>query len=338
MIGKALFQEDPSQLFRGPIFVVGMPRSGTKLIRDLLNQNPSVGIPIAESHFIPHLTHRFGSPPRLESRAKRIELYEYLKSTTFFYNMTLAGRDLSVEDFLEAESWNSWARIIERFLKHFVPEGRTEGFLWGDKTPGYINYLSILKAEFPSARFVHIIRDPRDYALSVRSAWGKSLMRAAVAWSETLSRTRRKTEMIGGDYLEVRYEDLLNSSRITMQTVAQFLGIEFISTMIELKGPVDSLGDTRGRRDIVASNQGKYRSRLTTAQIKRIEELTWPLMGEHGYEPEYAESARPMSSVERLILKASDGLASARFHMQDKGAYRGLWYFGHLHFESSWRI
>ena len=337
MTEKAPSRLDPSQSFRGPIFIVGMHRSGTKLIRDLLNQNPSVGIPIAESHFIPHLMRRFGRPPQLERKAKRFELFNYLRNTTFCYNMSSAGYDLTAEDFHKAESWNDWASIIERFLRHYAPEGRSEPFLWGDKTPGYVNHLAALKAEFPSARFVHIIRDPRDYALSVRSAWGKSLMRAAALWSETLAITRRKAEKISGDYLEVRYEDLLGSSRLVMQTVAEFLGIDFLPTMIELKEPADNLGNTRGRKEIVATNQGKYRIKLSATQIQRIEELTWPLMEEYGYEPEFAKSARPMTSAESLILKVSDGLASARFHMQDKGTITGLRYFSHLHFESSWR-
>jgi len=49
--------------FFGPLFIIGMPRSGTKLLRDLMNQNPKIGIPAAETHFIPFMIKKFGDPP-----------------------------------------------------------------------------------------------------------------------------------------------------------------------------------------------------------------------------------------------------------------------------------
>jgi hypothetical protein len=56
-----------SSPFRGPLFVVGMSWSGTKLLRDLLNQHPQIGIPPSESRFLPAVIERFGSIPDLLS-------------------------------------------------------------------------------------------------------------------------------------------------------------------------------------------------------------------------------------------------------------------------------
>ena len=54
------------KIFLGPVFIVGMPRSGTTLMRALLNQHPRVSLALTESHFIPYFIKSFGDPPPLE--------------------------------------------------------------------------------------------------------------------------------------------------------------------------------------------------------------------------------------------------------------------------------
>jgi len=54
-----------TDIFTGPLFILGMPRSGTKLLRDLLNRNPKIGVPTSETDFIPYLIKPFGNPTRI---------------------------------------------------------------------------------------------------------------------------------------------------------------------------------------------------------------------------------------------------------------------------------
>ena len=54
-----------TDIFTGPLFILGMPPSGTKLLRDLLNRNPRIGFPTLDNDFIPYLIKPFGKLPRI---------------------------------------------------------------------------------------------------------------------------------------------------------------------------------------------------------------------------------------------------------------------------------
>ena len=79
---------------RGPLFIVGLPRSGTKLIRDLLNRSPEIGIPVEESHFIPYFIAKFGAVPEPGNQMWRERFMRDLRRTPFFQNYARAGRSV----------------------------------------------------------------------------------------------------------------------------------------------------------------------------------------------------------------------------------------------------
>ena len=80
--------------YRGPVFIIGMPRSGTKLLRDVLNRNAKVAIMEIESHFIPYMVHVFGDPPEFGSGGMNSFIHTF-KRTTFYLNMVrIEKRDL----------------------------------------------------------------------------------------------------------------------------------------------------------------------------------------------------------------------------------------------------
>jgi len=81
--------------FRGPLFVVGVSRSGTKLLRTLLNQHPKIGLPVVESKFIPHMVKRFGNPPAFATEEEFQQFYTELTQTKFFVRMKERGKVLA---------------------------------------------------------------------------------------------------------------------------------------------------------------------------------------------------------------------------------------------------
>ena len=168
--------------FYGPVFIVGMPRSGTKLMRALLNQHPRINLTLAESHFIPYSLKKFGDPPPFRSREDLTPFMRGLQQTAFFSTMSKAGYTLDQSTFLQNVDYTTWSAIFEHVFRHFGSKRATIDTIWGDKTPGYINHMPLLKAVFPNAKFLHVIRDHRDYCLSVRKSFAKSVYRAAVRW------------------------------------------------------------------------------------------------------------------------------------------------------------
>lgn len=322
--------------FAGPLFVVGMPRSGTKLLRELLNQNPKIGIPIMESGFIPYMVDRFGNPPKFDDEHEFHRFYEEFTQTNFFWHFKRIGRILSKEDLDKAVDKTSWRSIFKFILRFYAPDGRAEDFIWGDKSPHYLNYMPLLKEMYPEARFIHIIRDPRDYCLSNKKVWGKSIYRAAESWRERLESARADSHQLGTDHMEVFYESLLEDPRKVLSHICEFLGCEFIPSMTRLTKPSENLGDAKGQVGILRDNQKKYLTQLSPSQIRRIEEIVYPVAKAIGYEFENNVEFRPLRPLELKMLTLYDGWASLKFRVNQYGPRQGLHLIWYWHSRSSW--
>ena len=144
--------------FLGPLFIVGMHRSGTKLIRDLLNQHPRISIPTIESYCIPYLINQFGNPPKFEDDNEFQNFYDALTKTTFFSNMQSMGFTVS-KAYLDKNivDRRSWSEIFEVIFRFYIPQEENKDVIWGDKTPQYLSRLRFLKALYPQAKFILII-------------------------------------------------------------------------------------------------------------------------------------------------------------------------------------
>jgi hypothetical protein len=194
--------------------------------------------------------------------------------------------------------------------------------------------MTLLKEVFPSARFLHIIRDPRDCCLSAKKVWGKNLYRTANFWRRTLEVARATGRSLGQDYMEVFYEDLLYDPLRIVSGICDFIGCEFTPEMTELKKPSENLGETKGEARIVPENIKKYVKELPPSKIKRIEEIVFPIMSSLPYEMEYAVEFKPLSPLMSNILLLFDGLAIIRFHVYERGLILGISYLYQLLKES----
>ena len=199
----------PDQFFAGPVFVVGMPRSGTKLLRDLLNRHPEISIPVCETHFIPYFFEKFGEDPPFQSNEDFQQFLDELMETNFITDLKEKGSHLNRTQYFQQVDIRSWQSIYEYLFKQLGPKPVMEKTIWGDKTPGYLMHMPLLKQLFPKAKFIHIVRDPRDYCNSVRNTWGKSIYRAAQRWVSAISKARTDIAEFNFDYQEIQYENLL---------------------------------------------------------------------------------------------------------------------------------
>ena len=321
---------------RGPLFIVGLPRSGTKLIRDLLNGSPEIGIPVEESHFIPYYIARFGSVPEPGDEAWRKKFMSDLRRTPFLRNYARAGRGVPDDLLTHPPQPEEWPAVFQRVLTHFAPEGRSPGYLWGDKTPGYLRHLDLLRALYPSGRVLHIIRDPRERCLSVRYAWGRSLLRAATSWRREMERGRRAALEWGERYAEVRYEQLTSDPEEALRGVCRALDLPYSPAMLQLARPSENVGRARGHVGILSNNTQKYLTELSPRAIRRIEEIVYPVALELGYPLHYASEEKPLGRLPLAALRFHDGFAAWRYHVRDKGFGQGTRYFYELHRVNSW--
>ncbi len=205
-------------------FIVGTGRCGTTLLRLMLDAHPEVAVP-PETHFIPAALRAC----RRSLRPRRA----FLKAVTgapFWRDHHLEERELRRR--VEALTPFGAGEALRAFYRLYA-EGRGKT-RWGDKTPFYVLHMRDIQDALPEARFIHLIRDGRDVALSFRGLWfgPDSVSEAAERWVSWIEAARRQAPALAG-YLEVRYEDLVVRTEATLKTVCDFIGLRWDAAMLD---------------------------------------------------------------------------------------------------------
>ena len=310
----------------GPLFVVGMPRSGTKLLRGLLTQHVRIRIPDAETDFFPFLVRHvreFGPPA---GDADFARLFDALSGATYFTYRARRTPPFSWQDWRrECAGRYDAAGLFEGFVRYETDCPRASGVVWGDKSPAYVRYGDLLLEHFPQARLVHIVRDVRDYCISIKKTWRKDMRRAAHEWARDVARAHQLCAAQPERCIEVRYEDLLQTPETIMRRLQTFLDLEPAGeSMVRLAKPVEVRGDAAGRTEIMRDNFSKYAERLTRKQISQIEALAFDAMQLVGYQPVYADGQKQLSAFEQRCLRLKDGLSLLAHSARKQGLASAL--------------
>jgi hypothetical protein len=178
-----------------PIFVVGCPRSGTTLLRLILDSHPSVSA---------------GPESRFLWGIRAIEERNW---------STLAGFGVTLDE------WHANVRtLFEAFhLRYAEHQGKAR---WADKSPDYALMLDYVDVLYPDAQIVHIVRDPRDVIDAWRRFYGvTSVHRAARSWVRYVRAAHQFALAHPDDkVMELRYEDLVRRPEETLRTLLAWLG------------------------------------------------------------------------------------------------------------------
>lgn len=307
-------------MFTGPLFVVGAPRSGTKLLRDLLRQHPRVAIPLYETEFLPRFAAQAGQLGDLSDRARFDRFYAWVSRNMYFRYMADDGTCITADQWYRAVDRFDVQGIFEALIRHDGPAPRGSAVIWGDKSPNYREHLPTLHALWPEARFIHIIRDVRDVCLSSHKAWGKSIVRNAQRWMDELSACREAGHALGAAYHELRYEDLLAEPEDALRRICAFLELDFDPAMLRPGRVSENLGDTRGQDRIVADNAQKWRKGMSPALLRRVEAIAGPLLSELHYPLSCgAQPPERVSAPELGALRLLDGANLVRFRLKEWG-------------------
>ena len=173
-------------VFRGPLFVVGLPRSGTKLLRSLLNEHSQIQLTGVESGFLPYWASRWASYGDLSKKENFDSFYKLATKLSYFQYAKKGGWLISADAWFDTCQNYEITGVFEALMRHDVGMALDSSTIWGDKTPQYTNQLVLLHKLWPEAKFIHIIRDVRDYCLSMQNAWHKNMMRSAQRWVDDI--------------------------------------------------------------------------------------------------------------------------------------------------------
>ena len=211
-------------------FVVGVNRSGTTLLRMMLDSHPELAVP-PETHFIPALTEAIKEARKRDRRLSPDEVVEFLVSHRRWGDFGLDREELAAR--IAKENKVGPKGVLRAFYGLYAEkQGKSR---YGDKTPGYVKQMGLIQRSLPEARFIHLIRDGRDVAVSRENrlaAEELSIDRHAKIWKRRIGRARRQQSRLK-HYLEIRYEDLVGDPEPVLRTVCGFVELSYDPAMLE---------------------------------------------------------------------------------------------------------
>jgi len=276
-----------------PLIVLGVRRSGTTLLRVILDRSPGIAIP-DETFFIPQLVHRHRGTVDPESFLDDLRRFPRLAAWGLSADdlASRLRRDLSIGEAISAV-----------FDAHASSRGKPR---WGDKTPMYMRNLGLLDRLFPDAQYVHLIRDGRDAALAfldmpedvVTKTWAHPRDPAGFAreWRVEVADARGLGRRVGSSrYLEVRYEDLVAETEGVVRSICDFAGLPFEPAMLEYAGALDVSAKPHQQRLLQPPTRGvrDWRTQMSPGDARAFEAIAGDLLAELGYELLDPGSARP---------------------------------------------
>ncbi len=300
--------------FSGPLFIVGLPRSGTKLLRELLNNHSQIGIPSIETEFLPYLHLNWNSFGDLSQYESFEAFYTQMLKLPYFWYLQREGEVIACRSWYDSCPNFSVSGVFEALIRHDANIPTESKRIWGDKSPSYVRHLLLLKNIYPTCRIIHITRDVRDYCLSIHKAWKKNMFRAAQRWSTDVTSAKEQGNRIGRDYLEIRYEDLIETPDVEMKKICQFLHIPFEADMVTLSRPSENIGDAANRLSIVKKNKGKWQTQLDPTRQTRIEEIACDTLRACGYEVGPEIKSRSIGVVTMVWYQLLDGINLLKSH------------------------
>ena len=314
-----------------PLFIVGMPRSGTKLLRGILNGHPQVVVSDIETEFLPYWASNWSNFGPLDDPSTFRSFYDRFTATPYHSYMKSRGRTVSCNDWYNACQDYSVSTVFAALMQLTLPFDASRQRIWGDKSPSYISHLPLIRKLYPDARIVHIVRDVRDYCVSIKNAWGKNIFRAAQRWSNDVSAAHEFGLHSPANYTEIRYEDLLLHTESECARLCQFLDIPFTRDMIQLANPTENLGRTQGESRIVSSNAGIYSTQLSDHAITRIEAVAGPVMSELGYPRKTDTPPHLIGPFRMFLYKVLDGINLVARDVEGRGLVKSLVFYARYH-------
>lgn len=300
-------------------FILGMPRSGTKLLRSILNQHPIVTIPDIETDFFSFLVAKAELIGDCSTKENFSTLYNQLRDQPFFIFLADTDSVPSEMEWHKTCTGYNPAEIFEgllRLVTNSVDSGKT---LLGDKSPAYINQIDILRTHFPNARYIHIVRDVRDYCLSINKAWGKNMFRAATNWARSIETLQVHLETLGEQAIELRYEDLLSDAETEIRRICSFLSIDFEESMLHLKNSPENIGDTKGLSEIIPTNTKKYVENISKADLTVIEQLSCNMLRNYRYDVSWNGNQHKLGVFKEGYYQCLDAANLVSSTMDERG-------------------
>jgi hypothetical protein len=284
---NTLTQQEFNKIKNTPmVFIMGKERSGTTLLQTFLDTNPSIVGP-PESEFIVLLYSRFGKI-RKWSEKDIYNFIEELYKEPWITKIWRIDRKLLTDMLISIKDVADYASICK--VIYYCMRRDKENILWiSDKNPMYVIFINTLLKIFPEAKFIHLIRDPRDNVNShLNSFKVKNVRFLSMRWLYYNIFLNEVKMRVPGKFHTLLYESMVENPELEMKKICAFLNIPFSGEMVKNTFP-ERLKSFTGQKlihdrvlDIHAnllkpvntSNIGKWRTEMSRERIEIVESIT----------------------------------------------------------------
>jgi Sulfotransferase family len=296
-------------------FIVGSARSGTTLLRMVLNAHPDVAVP-PESRFVVELY-----------RSDEVRVGEFLTELEAHPRWRLW--DTPIEDVraqLTGRDTTPYSVAIEAAYAAFAQNRDKKRY--GDKTPRYVEDIPLLARLWPEVKIVHLVRDGREVAMSYADVpFGPTTVaKAAALWKARVSTGIAEGRPLGSSrYLELRYERLLQHPQEEVEKLCRFLELDFDPAMLEYSDRPHS--EVLDRAKLYNPNVSKsitktrsWEEQMPKEQVEVFEAAAGDTLSELGYPrlfPRPGLAARLSSLAGRAGLPVGRLIPSRNSHLHE---------------------
>jgi len=281
----------PDDRKHAPVFVMGCHRSGTNLLYDMLLSSGGFAIYRGYLPIYKILIPRFGS---MSSRSHREKILDTFLRSKGFRRTGLDAEPLSTRILNECRNGGDFIRVVMDAVA-----GSQQAPRWAVYDPDNVLRIERVKRDIPNALFVHIIRDGRDIALSLKKMGGfaplpwdrgqtESLVATSLYWEWMVRKGRADGRKFPADYIEVRYEDLIANPRETLARLGGFIDHDLDYDRIQRAG-LGRLSETNSSFREEGTQEklhplGRWKERIAHADVAAIEATVGDCLRENGYE------------------------------------------------------
>jgi hypothetical protein len=264
----------PKQNYQNPVFIVGMPRSGTTLIQGILcNTGNYFAMP--ETHFFSRVV--YGLPDNLEDADRRkIFLALFEKSRI----------DVDKKTILKL---NSQKEIFEYVIESFNTQNQ-KTFL--EKTPRHVFFYSKILKYYPSAKFICMIREPKNVVssqLTNTRIEKKSIIRLSFLYNKIAAALLNIRS--NSNVFIIKYEDLTKEPESILKQTFNFLDIPFTAKFVDsVSAPPEIVASHEfwknkniRQETIRKNNADKWQNALSTAEANIVNFFTRSRAEKFGY-------------------------------------------------------
>jgi hypothetical protein len=288
-----------------PFFVIGSDRSGTTMLRLMLNEHPELNVP-RETWFIIELMDSVPIESRLEEKEKE-KVHEIIVNHPRWKDLELDSTEL--KEIFQGLNKPYLREIINKIYEALANRaGKTR---WGDKTPEYIKEVHRLNILFPGAKFIHVIRDGRDVCISLMQKRWRGTMAQNIAryWVEYVGKgIKDGRNLQQGKYMEITYEDMVSNTKKALIKICEFLEVEYSPCMLKFYenaethiAPWEKTHHIKTMRAPKEEDLYRWKREASFMQIIAFEAIAGQTMDMLGQERKFKGMARLFPEIFRIV-------------------------------------